>query len=166
MKFRQIEDKDWIKDDYRVFAQIKPDVSYFEQKFSAVFNEIYVDGMGTAKYAFFVTENNRYFIVDVYHSNSANHSTQIYLLNNPETLNSDLDKVLESLELTSADLIWFDENIKFSPIELWRQDDNGHKFLIETFSCKADAAKAKREFENRKHKQIYWLEKANKNEKF
>lgn len=43
--------------------------------------------------------------------------------------------------------------------ELWRQDDNGHKFLVETFSCKADAIKAMKEFESRGHKQTYWVEK-------
>lgn len=162
MKFRQVVEKDWIKGDYRVFAQIKPDISYFEENFQSKFDEIEVDGMGKAKYAFFVTENNRYFIIDEYGSNSANYITQIHLLNNFETLADDLDEVLEVLNLNSNDLVWVDKDIQFSPYELWRQDDNGHKFLIETFPCKADAEKAKREFENRKHKQIYWLEKMQK----
>lgn len=70
-----------------------------------------------------------------------------------------LDEILEVLELTSKDLTWFDENIKLHPHELWRQDDNGHKFLIETFSCKADALKAMRDFEGRLHKQTYWVQK-------
>ena len=53
----------------------------------------------------------------------------------------------------------FYDSLGFESRELWRQDDNGHKFLIETFFCKADALKAMREFENRLHKQTYWVEK-------
>lgn len=84
---------------------------------------------------------------------------QIFILNNEESVTGDLDEVLELLELTSKDIIWIDNDIKFTPHELWRQDDNGHKFLIETFPCRADAAKAMRDFEARHHKQICWLEK-------
>lgn len=164
MKFWQVDEKNWIKSDYRVFAQIKPDISYFEENFQTKFEEIEVDGMGKAKYALFATENNRYFVIDVYNSNSVNHSTQIHLLNNFETLTDDLDRVLQVLKLTSEDLVWVDKDIQFAPYELWRQDDNGHKFLIETFPYKADAEKAKREFENRRHKQIYWLEKVQKSD--
>jgi len=41
---------------------------------------------------------------------------------------------------------------------LWRQDDNGHKFQIESFTDRARAESAKGEFESRHHKQIYWVE--------
>ena len=43
--------------------------------------------------------------------------------------------------------------------QLWWQDDHGHKFLVETFACKADAEKAMKDFENRLHKQTYWIER-------
>lgn len=60
----------------------------------------------------------------------------------------------------NADEMGFYKSLKFHPHELWRQDDNGHKFLIETFPCKADAVRAMKEFEARLHKQTYWVEKA------
>ncbi|NJM52367.1 MAG: hypothetical protein HC846_02610 [Blastocatellia bacterium] len=56
-------------------------------------------------------------------------------------------------------MLFLYKDIKFQPHELWRQDDNGHKFLIETFPCKADAVRAMREFEIRLHKQTYWVER-------
>lgn len=53
----------------------------------------------------------------------------------------------------------FYERSGLMPHELWRQDDNGHRFLIENFPCKADAIKAMKDFEGRGHKQTYWIEK-------
>lgn len=58
-----------------------------------------------------------------------------------------------------SDEMSFYNSLKFQPHELWRQDDNGHKFLIETFPCRADAVRAMKEFEARLHKQTYWIEK-------
>lgn len=58
-----------------------------------------------------------------------------------------------------ADAESFYKSIQLSLHELWRQDDNGHKFLIETFPCRADAVSAMKEFEARLHKQTYWVEK-------
>ncbi|MEZ5424855.1 MAG: ATP-grasp domain-containing protein [Pyrinomonadaceae bacterium] len=53
----------------------------------------------------------------------------------------------------------FYDSLRFSPFDLWRQDDNGHRFLIETFPCRADAVRAMRDFEVRGHKQTYWIER-------
>jgi len=42
--------------------------------------------------------------------------------------------------------------------ELWRQDDHGNKVLIEIFTSEEAAYSAQKEFEERKHKQTYWIE--------
>ena len=42
--------------------------------------------------------------------------------------------------------------------ELWRQDDNGNKFLVETFNDYAPALVRKMYFEILGHKQLYWIE--------
>lgn len=60
----------------------------------------------------------------------------------------------------AADETLFYESIRFLPYELWRQDDHGHKFLIETFDRRSEAVRAMKEFEARLHKQTYWVEKA------
>ncbi|HZS08816.1 MAG TPA: GNAT family N-acetyltransferase [Blastocatellia bacterium] len=41
---------------------------------------------------------------------------------------------------------------------LWRQDDNGHRFPVESFPTRHEAEAVLREFEARHHKQTYWLE--------
>lgn len=160
MKFRQIKFDEWIKGDYRPFAEIKVKASEFEIKFDITFENSFEDGLGETKSAAFLTENGTQFFLQEYLPNSKNSLMQVFLLNDKKTLSNDLDEVLEVLGLTLKNLTWFDESIKLQPYELWRQDDNGHKFLIETFSCRADAVKAMKEFEARLHKQTYWVEKA------
>ncbi|HYW12209.1 MAG TPA: SPOR domain-containing protein [Longimicrobium sp.] len=42
--------------------------------------------------------------------------------------------------------------------ELWRQDDNGNRFRIGSFDTEAQAGVEQRRFEALAHKQIYWVE--------
>lgn len=159
MTFRQVKSDEWMDGDYRPFADIIIKSSEIEKRFETAFESHFEEGLGISKFAFFVIDNGRRFFLREYMPDSQHSMIQIFILNNEERSTKDLDEVLELLELTSKDIIWLYESIKFHPHELWRQDDNGHKFLIETFPCRADAAKALREFESRKHKQTYWLEK-------
>ncbi len=41
--------------------------------------------------------------------------------------------------------------------ELWRQDDNGNRFLIDTYDNRPDAEKRLAELTRVPHKQIYWI---------
>ncbi len=41
--------------------------------------------------------------------------------------------------------------------ELWRQDDNGNRFLVETFGDRATAEQRLAELTRIPHKQTYWL---------
>lgn len=160
MNFRQIKSEEWVKGDYREFAEINFRTSKIEEKFQIVFEDSFEDGLGASKLAAFLTNNRTQFFIEEFLTDSKNPITQVGILNNEKTLARDLDEVLEVLHLSSENLTGFDERIKFHPHELWRQDDHGHKFLIETFACKADAVKAMKEFEARLHKQTYWVEKA------
>ncbi len=40
---------------------------------------------------------------------------------------------------------------------LFRQDDNGHVFLMSTWPSRAEAEAARAAFEARGHKQMYWV---------
>lgn len=44
--------------------------------------------------------------------------------------------------------------------ELWRQDDNGNRFLIARFDTQAAADAEQRRYEALGHKQTYWVEKS------
>lgn len=41
---------------------------------------------------------------------------------------------------------------------LWRLDDNGNRFLMETYDSRERAEAAAREYTARGHKQTYWVE--------
>ncbi len=43
------------------------------------------------------------------------------------------------------------------PFELWRQDDNGNRFLIDTFDTRRAAEKRLAELTRIPHKQTYWI---------
>ncbi|WP_432822118.1 hypothetical protein [Trichloromonas sp.] len=45
-----------------------------------------------------------------------------------------------------------------SAFELWRQDDNGQRFMVERFACRSAAESRLVELVRRVHKQIYWVE--------
>jgi hypothetical protein len=42
--------------------------------------------------------------------------------------------------------------------ELWRQDDNGNRFLIGRFATEKAAEAEQRRFEALAHKQTYWVQ--------
>lgn len=43
--------------------------------------------------------------------------------------------------------------------EVWRQDDNGNRFLVSTFPTLHEAELECKTFEDRGHKQHYWAKK-------
>jgi hypothetical protein len=43
------------------------------------------------------------------------------------------------------------------PFELWRQDDNGNRFLIDTYDTRRAAEKRLAELTRVPHKQTYWI---------
>jgi hypothetical protein len=42
--------------------------------------------------------------------------------------------------------------------EVWRQDDNGNKFVVQKNLSREAADKLAKELENRGHKQVYWVQ--------
>jgi hypothetical protein len=45
------------------------------------------------------------------------------------------------------------------PFELWRQDDNGNRFLIDTYDNFSEAETRLAELTRIPHKQTYWIAK-------
>jgi hypothetical protein len=41
--------------------------------------------------------------------------------------------------------------------QLWRQDDNGNRFLVEEFVARSDAERRMAELMHSLHKQTYWI---------
>lgn len=48
--------------------------------------------------------------------------------------------------------------------EVWRQDDNGNKFVVEKFATREEAEASAKTFSDRGHKQHYWVQESRKKE--
>jgi hypothetical protein len=42
-------------------------------------------------------------------------------------------------------------------IELWRQDDHGHRFLVGRYLTRVDAERRRAQLTRCQHKQTYWI---------
>jgi hypothetical protein len=73
-----------------------------------------------------------------------------------EFLTEDLEELLIATGIASTELFWVHPSIKFQPHEVWRQDDNGNKFLVQKMPCRADAVQLVERLTARGHKQLYW----------
>jgi hypothetical protein len=62
------------------------------------------------------------------------------------------------IDCEAADPVFiFLEKGKSVEFELWRQDDNGNRFLIGAFIDRAGAEKMLAELTRNQHKQTYWI---------
>ena len=104
MNFRQIKIDECVKGDYRGFAETNVKASEIEERFGAVFEDIYADGLGETKLAVFVTDFGTQFFLEEFCPKTEQSIIQIGILNNGETLAPQLNEVLEVLEITSTDL--------------------------------------------------------------
>jgi len=71
-----------------------------------------------------------------------------------------LRDLVETLGIDLADVFWFAEEFEGAALPkwaLWRQDDNGHRAAIATFTGLRKGEAALRHYESLPHKQLYWL---------
>ena len=119
------------------------------------------DGLGEALGAAFKASNDHHFGLE-HHLHSrrlGQHGTAILTLYQRPHESETIDAALCDLGLTSADIISVRDDIKFTPCELIRQDDNGNQFCVGTYRCRADACAAQRKLAASFHKQDYWIRK-------
>jgi len=130
----------------------------------AHFIEDIEDGLGPFRTAGFQVPNGRRFGLTQYLKAPAGPALEITCLHD-ECFSTDLDDVLESLDMDLSDIHSCSSGLAISPEArlvphaLWRQDDNGVQTLVEVFPCRASASKRMRAFEAAGHKQTYWIER-------
>ena len=122
------------------------------------------DGLGPFRAGGFQTPSGRRFGLTHY-LKAPGVPTLVVTCLHDDQFSSDLDDVLESLDMDLSDLAIFGSSLAISPEArlvphaLWRQDDNGVRALVEVFPCRASARKQMRAFEASGHKQTYWIER-------
>ncbi|MCA9719512.1 MAG: hypothetical protein H6713_38340 [Myxococcales bacterium] len=74
-----------------------------------------------------------------------------------------LSAALEALLLDVDDLVATHPEVTRARLPtwtLWRQDDNGNRFRMRRYRCRALAEREAEAYEARGHKQTYWVERA------
>lgn len=116
-----------------------------------------LDDLDTLKFAILEIGTERYFLERHLHDLQGISVTITTTCTSPGEA---IDSLLVAFDMTSSDLGWYHQSVKFTPHELWRQDDNGNQVLIETCICRADALQKARIFTERGHRQLYWAKRA------
>jgi hypothetical protein len=158
----QVPPEQWIRGDYQPIANLRSTAAELGQRLNAQFMEDVEDGLGPFRAAGFETPSGRRFGLTQYLKFSGGPSVEVTCLHDKHFA-TDLDEVLESLDMDLSDLFSYGSGPRFSsevrlvPHALWRQDDNGVLSLVKVFPCRANASKIMRAFEAAGHKQAYWV---------
>ncbi|HKF54645.1 MAG TPA: hypothetical protein VKJ45_04345 [Blastocatellia bacterium] len=153
---RSVHPDEWVPGDYRVAAAVNRQREYFEEHFGFRFWDDSEEGIGEFKVAGCLTSNNRQFKLTQYLA-ALTDKIEIDVLYFKESMTRDLEDILIDLELDCADLYWVHEAITLASYDVWRQDDNGNRYLVSADVCRPDAMRLMQRLESTKHKQTYWV---------
>jgi hypothetical protein len=161
LSFQQIDLDSWVRGNYRDTAILRCSSDELAEKCGLIFKAGYADGLGQTKEAGFLTSRGRQFALIHYLYAPAPYHQMTYVVSlfDADSMTDDLEDILEVLNLGIENLEWVEPTISLLKYEVWRQDDNGGKFLIEITHSKADAKKIVQKYELIPHKQTYWIER-------
>ena len=158
----QVPPEQWVRGNYQPIAWLRYSAHEMEQRLNAHFIEDVEPGLGPFRAAGFRTPGGRRFGLSQYLQAPRGPVLEITCLHD-EHFATDLDAVLESLDMDLSDLVSLESGLSINPEArlvphaVWRQDDNGVSSLVKVFPCRADASKSIRAFEATGHKQAYWI---------
>jgi len=94
------------------------------------------------------------------HRHTGGKGTLIVTSQFTESPSADLDEVLRLLGLSEADLSWRHPEVE-TPAAwgIWRQDDHGHKYLVQIVGFEEGARLLAARLEAAGHKQTYWVQR-------
>ncbi|HKQ03879.1 MAG TPA: hypothetical protein VJ464_02010 [Blastocatellia bacterium] len=159
MSITQINEEEWQKGDYRPAAMIRRTVEDVTKQFGITFLNIHEDGLGAAKLAGVKTAQGQQFLLEQFFDGPepTEDTIHIFCLYD-EAMTSHLEEILEALEVRWSEILWTDQRIRFQEHEVWREDDNGNRFLVEVTPNRAEAAMIEKRLTGLGHKQVYWIE--------
>lgn len=74
----------------------------------------------------------------------------------------DVDHILSHLSFVDCPVSMWQPTLQAAPRDwvLWRQDDHGTRYAIGSYTSQCEAAAQAEMFEERGHKQMYWVERS------
>ena len=155
---RVVQPKDIPRGDYRPSAVLRLLPENIAIAGYGQWLKYHVDGFGETCGIPFLTENGRYVGFEHHYPTRKMKFTGTHILTPFQSSDEAflLDLILEEFEFTTADLNWIRGDLKLTPHQIVRLDDNGIESSVGVFACKADAQAKIRTFEPAGHKQTYW----------
>ena len=156
-KFSQITEGQWVKGDYQPIATLIPRPwQDLEKMLGATFEDYDTDGLGAAKGGMFSTAGGVQFLIEhLLQAPGPEHATVIHALVDDHATEN-LEQILAATGIAGGQLNWTNDAVQLQAHEVWRQDDNGGQFLVESCICRADANRRVDQLTARGHKQTYW----------
>lgn len=158
IKARQVPAEKWLRRDYVPVLSFRKGIAAFAPDGPFHWEEYIEDGLGPARAVGLETPAGEQFLLEDLLWMPEPYGVSIHLVQPLEEAGEILNDALSALGLTSASLVWLSPRTSLLPYDLWRQDDNGNRFYIDQFPCRADAELARDEYERRGHKQAYFVE--------
>lgn len=146
--------------DYRPVALLRCLPTELSKRYAIEWTHGVEDGLGEVVGACFTASNGQHFVLEHYPKSPepGKRCTSVLTLHQSVSAAEALDAVLGDLKMTSEDVEWLREDLRFVPHALIRQDDHGNRFCVGTYLCRADALAAWRTLARGQHKQEYWTE--------
>lgn len=157
---RQVNPNEWLRRRYEVALSFRSGITIFAPGNTFEWEEFFDEGLGPARAVGLETPGGEQFLLEEHEGMPEPYGVSAYFVAPLEEAGEILNDVLGALGLTSASLAWLSPQISLLPYDLWRQDDNGIRFYIDQFPCRADAEHARDGYERRGHKQAYFVERA------
>ncbi len=137
-------------------ASIAATTTELTSRLGIVWSSFEDDGLGACLEAVMKSEGGSYF--GILHHPQSPRSDLLTLCVSPERPGYHIDEALITLGLGSSDLRWIKPTITMQAHSLFREDDNGVRFHIADFPCRADAQLESEKLAFYAHKQAYFIE--------
>lgn len=161
IQFQEVLPNEGVKGNYRPVASINQTVTAIAQQHHLAIDEFDEDGFGWSHMVVLrASDGKQIMVIQHLQSHWSETSTMIEMIPDDPTTPAVLDEFLAWLGIGAADLTWLAPVITLPTYRLWRQDDNGQTFHIETVSGLGEAIRRVKAFEALGHKQCYWYEQA------
>ena len=137
-------------------ASICATTTELTRRLGIVWSSFEDDGLGECMEAVLRSGDGSYF--GILHHPRSPRSDLLTLCVSPERPDYHIDEALITLGLGSSDLRWIRPSITMQAHSLFREDDNGVRFHIADFPCRADAHLECEKLSFYAHKQAYFVE--------
>lgn len=155
---RQIPESSWGEIAYPVAICILPQThEEFAKKWGIAFTAFDDDGLGVCHFSVLELEGTKYWANAHPQGPPEAQLLTLKVLSTTPDSRIALVSLLQALSLQEQQLPWINPDLGPADWKLFRLDDNGNDFLMESFLTEFSANWVRRKYEAKGHKQLYFV---------